>query len=144
MHGNACRTQLRLNIQVSRILVAFVVLVAWLGGCAAGPTAEQLATADYGTPITEADAKAKAQVWMRGVLKDPMSAQYEWETFERGWVSKGLLYGGGYLYGYRLNGRVNARNSFGGYVGPRRYLFMLRDGDIAAVWGEQAYTNGGQ
>jgi len=67
-----------------------------LGGCATGPTAEQLASADYGAPITEVEAKAKAKAWVRGILKDPESARYEWDSFGQGWANQGLLYGGGY------------------------------------------------
>ncbi|MEM6553985.1 MAG: hypothetical protein AAF750_17860 [Planctomycetota bacterium] len=119
------------------------LMLTMLGGCATGPTAEQLASADYGASITEADATAKAEAWVRGILKDPESARYEWDSFGQGWATNGLINGGGYLYGYRLEGRVNARNSFGGYTGHRRYLFMFRDGEIAAVWGEQDHTNGG-
>ncbi|MCC7146095.1 MAG: hypothetical protein IT443_06585 [Phycisphaeraceae bacterium] len=114
-----------------------------LGGCATGPTASQLANADYGTPITESAAKAKAEAWMRGILKDPESASFEWASFKQGWAAEGLFYGGGYLYGYLLDGWVNARNSFGGYTGRKRYVFMFHNGEIAAVWGETEGTSGG-
>ena len=60
--------------------------------------------------------------------------------FFRGWSGQGVLRGGGYLYGYRLEGRVNARNSFGGYAGAKEYAFMFHDGEITAVWGEERYA----
>lgn len=126
------------------ILSLFVCLgLVGVSGCAMTPTAEQLANADYGVPIPKEDAVAKAEQWVRGVLKDPDSARFEWNQFEKGWARNGLAYGGGYTFGYLLTGNVNARNSFGGYVGARKYQFIFRDGEIAAILGETVLSGGG-
>lgn len=113
-----------------------------LGGCATRPSApleptpEQLASADYGEPLPEEEAKAKAEQWLLDVLKDPESARIEWEQFERGWGRNQRRGEGRFLYGYVLLGKVNARNSYGGYTGAKQYKFLFRDGEIAGVWQE--------
>lgn len=126
-----------------KTLPLWLLACVLLGGCVTGPSAEQLANADYGEPIAEDEAKAKAERWIRGVLKDPESARFEWHRFGKGWVHNGLAYGGGYTFGYLLVGDVNARNAFGGYVGRRKYQVVFRDGEIVGVWAERPYTNGG-
>ncbi len=126
-----------------KMLPLWLFACVLLGGCVTGPSAEQLANADYGEPISEQEARAKAERWVRSILKDPESARFQWDRFGQGWVSNGLLNGGGYTYGYLLLGRVNARNSFGGYTGDRNYKFIFRDGEIVGAWGERPYSNGG-
>lgn len=121
-------------------LLAIIVLVqcAFLNGCASGPpTQAEFAKADYGSSISQQDAQSKAEAFMRGILKDPMSAQYEWGSVERGWARDAPFSGGTLYWGYKLDARINARNSFGGYGGAKQYMFMFHDGDLIGVWGEQ-------
>jgi hypothetical protein len=37
---------------------------------------------------------------------------------------------GGYWLGYRVDVMVNAKNSFGGYVGAKKYTFWFRDNQL--------------
>lgn len=53
-------------------------------------------------------------------LKDPYSAQY---TFDYNTLSKGK---GGKLSGM-ICGTVNAKNSYGGYAGPKQYSAFVTD-----------------
>lgn len=124
-------------------LLGVAVVSVFLIGCASGPpTAEQLANADYGTPISQVDAEAKATTWLRSVLKDPESAQIDWGQVEKGWARHAPIDGGGLIFGYKMDAQINARNSFGGYTGYKPYLFMFKDGELKNVWGQQTLRSG--
>mgnify|MGYP005851583673 CR=1 FL=1 len=115
-------------------LLGITIVSIFLVGCASGPpTAEQFANADYGTPITQTDAEAKATALVRTFLKDPDSALFDWDQVERGWVRDVSLFGGELSFGYILRGQINARNGFGGYTGYKPYLFMFKNGEIVEV-----------
>ena len=129
---------------MNRALEAISLLGSvFLVGCAASPpTAEELAKADYGTPITQQAAQDKALSWLKVVLKDPSSAQYEWGTVQQGWARTAPIEGGELVWGYRLDAKVNAKNSFGAYIGYKPYFFMFRNGELDSVWGEQTIGSG--
>jgi hypothetical protein len=128
---------------VKTVLSSLIVCVALAGltGCRSTPTQEQLANADYGKPMEKSTAVHIAESWLTGVLKDPESARHNWNTFDKGWVRKRWL-SGEFLFGYVLKGTVNAKNSFGGYSGPRRYVFLFNDGSLVGVWGEEKAQGG--
>lgn len=114
-----------------------VFLAVWItigSGCASAPTAEQLANADYGTPMMQADAEAVAEEWLRYQLFDAESARFEWDGVERGWIREAPIHGGQLRFGYQLTGRINAKNRMGGYVGFKPYLFLFFDGEIGSVY----------
>jgi len=114
------------------------MLVGLLVGCASGPpTAEELAAADYGTPVSQEDAEAAANAWLEGHLKDPLSAQKRWKPVYQGWLREAPIHGGSFRFGYRLDGEINARNSFGGYTGFKPYTFMFHNGTIVSIYGQQ-------
>jgi hypothetical protein len=71
--------------------------------------------------IAEAVA-AKAVSLMR--LKDPESARITEVTVESPMVWKGDP--GGPWVGWQIGFYLNAKNSFGGYVGPQRIIVLLR------------------
>jgi len=116
------------------------VLLVFAAACQSAPTREQLASADYGTPIAQDEAEARATAWLQSVLKDPDSLRASWGRVEPGWQRDGLF--GGILYGYRLTGDINARNSFGGYTGSKGYIFMFRDGILVHAWKLTGDVNG--
>lgn len=105
-----------------------------LTGCAVGPTKQEIAKADYGRPIAEQSAQAIASAWAKGVLKDPGSARFAWGKFYKGGRTPSVFEKGGTIFGYILEGRVNARNSFGGYTGYRRWVFIFHNGYVVAVF----------
>ena len=129
---------------MNRVLIALLLLSSmFFVGCAASPpTADEFAKADYGSPITQQAAQDKAQSWLKGVLKDPSSAQYDWGTVQQGWARTAPIEGGKLIWGYRLDAKINARNSFGGYNGYKPYLFMFKNSELHAVWGEQVLGSG--
>lgn len=122
-------------------LIALIPVV--LVGCAsAPPTQQELASADYGRAISQQAAQDLAQTYLRGALKDPLSAQYEWGQVQRGWVKDSPLQGGKATFGYTLNVKINARNSFGGYVGFKPYMFVFRNEMLVQVWAENDIGGG--
>ena len=103
-----------------------------LAACQTGPpTEEELASADYGTPITQEDAEARATSWLGTYLRDPESLRAHWEPVVKGWQRD---FGGQLYFGYRMVGSINAKNGFGGYVGAEPFVFLFHNGALAHVW----------
>lgn len=107
-------------------LLACVLLAA----CATAPI--EPSAIDYGaTPVHYMDAVHR---YFTQTLKDPASAQYQdVAPPERGYIKNGLLYGGGKTYGWLVNVTVNAKNSYGAYVGFRTYSFLFRGEQLVDV-----------
>lgn len=114
-----------------------ITLFLFLASCALNPTAEQIAAADYGAPITEEKAISIADQFLENRLKDKSSAKIEWGSFNKSWLREGIIHGGGTKYGYQLMARVNAKNSFGGYTGWKQYVFLLRDDRVVSAYAER-------
>jgi hypothetical protein len=92
--------------------------------------------ADYGVAPSTADAQRAVEMYLRRSLKDPASMMVEYvKGPEQRWMS----FLGTTQFGYAVCAFVNAKNSFGGYVGARPYVFMIHDGTVA-----QAYSGDGQ
>jgi hypothetical protein len=112
-------------------------LIILLAGCAApfqgGPSKEEFEKADFGPP--PARPEDAIRTYMKEVLKDPFSAQYEFASPEKAWFGKegGLLVSRDIQYGWRVIARVNAKNSFGGYVGWQTWIFTFRNGQLMQV-----------
>jgi hypothetical protein len=122
----------------------FVMWCLVLAGCATAPTSEQLAMANYGTPIEQADAEQRAKNYLQTALKDPYSAQIRWAPVERGWMREAPIHGGALKFGYILNAGINAKNSYGGYTGEKAYRFLFINGNLESVYGESTEYIGGQ
>lgn len=123
------------------LMLTFISII--LAACASGPpTKEELASADYGSVISQSDAQQKAQSFLSNRLKDPYSAQYQWGNVYQGWIRHAPIHGGGLVFGYILDVNVNAKNSFGGYVGFKPYRFVFYNGAIKTVYGQQELDGG--
>ena len=122
------------------ILVAVCLLLGSLiTGCASAPSAEQLANADYGLRPSEAVARSKAEAYIRDRLKDPESARITWGTIAKGWFRQGF---GKTRFAWLLPSEVNAKNSFGGYVGDKPWHFFFRGDEIVGIG--EPYTSVGR
>ena len=118
------------TIRPPQVALAFLLTIA--SACASGPPkADELARADYGSPIVQQDAETKATAWLGTALRDPDSLRASWEPVKQGWQRD---FGGDLYFGYRMAGRVNAKNGFGGYAGAQQYVFMFFNGNLAHVW----------
>jgi hypothetical protein len=85
-----------------------------------------------GPAPTQYQAEIAAQSYTQQVgLKDPTSAQIR-NVQVGGTIQwyRGLVNGGGYDHGWEVSFDMNARNSFGGYVGFRRITILYVNGTI--------------
>ena len=117
-------------------ILAAVAAMVMITGCAITPTVEEMAAADYGTPIAQIEAQTRAESALKRTLKDPYSARFRWGTVKPGWVNvdpMGEVFGAtDFRYGYFLGGTVNAKNGFGAYVGERPCFALFHDGELVA------------
>lgn len=116
-----------------RILLAALVFVI-LAGCASKPTPEQIQAADYGASVYQADAENAVKGFFNVYLKDPESARYSFGTVYRGYMVGSVFEGRKVEGGFLLDVTVNAKNSYGGYVGAKPYKFLLRNDKLIGGW----------
>ena len=112
------------------ILVALFCLT----GCSTTLTQAEMDSADYGYAISQEGAESAALQFLHNYLKDPQSALCEWKPIYKGGRKDGLINGNKSHFGYVLDGKVNAKNSYGGYVGYKNWEFMFHDGKIEAIY----------
>lgn len=119
---------------------AMVLTAGTMTACARMPTQDELSHLNYGQPVSQESAESQAKEYLSRRLKDPYSAVYEWQRVDTGWVKAPPILGGGIDAGWVLKGTVNAKNSFGGYVGAKPYQFMFSNGYLTHVWSVDAQT----
>lgn len=124
------------------LFLLFVLTIA--GACVIGrPTPEQLAVADCG-PYPD-DWETIVKGYYSRVLFDPYSAVYQFSGLpQRGWAAAPRMGGGpleellgGYapVFGWEVQGLVNAKNRFGAYVGARPFIVLIRNGQVVNAVG---------
>jgi hypothetical protein len=132
-----------------------LTLLATTAVCPAGynppfPTPQQIATADYGAPLT-IDWQAAIRGWFfrRGkdpwffkTVQDPLSAQYLIKSPPQKGYTQTVLRGT--MFGYCTIVEVNAKDSYGFYTGFMPYLFVFKNNHIIKVGepGEFNYHTG--
>ena len=126
-------------------LILWVLCGCMMGTQYAPPSQQQLAAIGYGAPLT-GDYKKAIQGLFLDKLKDPLSAQYIYDSGgPKEWWTQDYI-GGALHVGYAVTFRMNSKNSFGAYVGFRKWLVLVRDNQIAAVtydgnpWSGEFYT----
>lgn len=107
-----------------------VVTIALLAGCASGPTPQDIANADYGSPIAQDQAETRIKQYFNGTLKDPYSAQYQFSPVQKGYIIGSAVEGKPLFAGYLISVNVNAKNSYGGYTGNQGYQFLFQNGAL--------------
>ncbi len=112
-----------------RVTLIFLSICLLLG-CAARPSPEELANADYGA--YPHDAQHVIDEYLAGYLKDPESARYKHlKGPRRMWAS----YFRSSKYGYGVCAYINAKNSLGAYTGRKLHFFLIRDGVVVRHYG---------
>lgn len=104
--------------------IGILVVCAALVGCAATrpPEFAVLSESDYGPePV---DARALVADHLKTYLKDPYSAQIEVLATGKVMVGGSLLTAAN--YGWGICATVNAKNSYGAYVGFRKHALIWR------------------
>jgi hypothetical protein len=105
-----------------------LVALSFISACASGPTQEQLASADYGRDIPPAECVSVAERVIADSLKDPGSAQFRHAQCFKGHWGSAPIFGMGVAFGWIQQGEVNAKNSYGGYVGFKAYQVLIKNG----------------
>lgn len=101
-----------------------------LSGCASLPTSAELAAADYGRDMSPDECIAVIEPALASTLKDPGSAQFKHVACYKGAMNSVPIMGLPVAYGWLQQGQLNAKNSYGGYVGFRNYMALLRNGAV--------------
>lgn len=106
----------------------FALIFVLFAGCTTTPALDK--TADYGP--TPTNAQAVIQSYFAQILKDPESVRYTgWTEPTKGYVRGPMYKGYPLTYGWLVGVNVNAKNSYGGYTGFKKYTFLMR-GDLIA------------
>ena len=103
-----------------------LILAGTLFGCAHLPTPEEIAHADYG-PFPD-NYEQIVKIYYSSVLKDPNSAIYKEITSPRTWALGNRLEGA--KFGYLVCVTLNAKNSYGGYVGYKTDALLIRNSAV--------------
>lgn len=107
-----------------------VIVGVCLGAAACGPNLADIPSQDFGYPPT-GDTSAAVRAFMVPLLKDADSARYRKVGGPvKGWTREALITGGHLEVGWAECYMINAKNSFGGYVGFKSYLFLFREGQL--------------
>lgn len=121
-----------------KLFTAFV-LAAILSGCGIAYESNKRAllkdpNLDYGPP-PPADYQDIEKQAILGFLKDPESARFKFYEPRKEIVMQGM---GKAVTAWVTKVDVNAKNSYGGYVGFTPYLYAWKDGKVIAKSGEVA------
>ena len=98
-----------------------IIFAFCLFGCMSTPSEKDLATVDFGSKPVNYEENIKNIIGAK--LKDPFSAQYKFGNPRKGYRKGGLTFD--IAYGWIVPVQVNAKNSFGGYVGFENLYFMI-------------------
>jgi hypothetical protein len=124
-----------MNIQ-AMLLTVLGTAAVYLTGCAnyvnnaPFPTAHQIATADYGAPLT-IDWQAAVKRWVLKKVADPLSLRYIFTGQPHKGYTRTAL--NGTIFAYFTVVRVNAKDSSGAQTGFLTYLFIFRNNHIIKV-----------
>ncbi len=116
-------------------IISLLLPVLILSGCASAPTSSQLSHLNYGAPPMDYEATIKQ--YFDGVLIDPQSAYYNFETPRKFWYNGAFLFGSKLYVGYLVRVGVDSKNRFGGYMVEKQYGFIMKDGHIVKVLRER-------
>jgi hypothetical protein len=97
-----------------------------LSACVGLPSTEQIAAADYGQYPQDYEVIVKKYYSL--ILKDPDSVKYQnFSTPKKSWVGSKFS---GARYGYLVCTTLNAKNSYGAYVGYKQDALLIKNGDV--------------
>jgi len=115
-------------MKVGKTVLIVIAVLGTVTACATMPTEEEMAKADFGAYMTQTECENSARKVMNILLKDPGSAQYQFGKCKKQGFSSVPILRLPKQYGYAIEFTVNAKNSFGGYTGAKRYLFLFKNG----------------
>ncbi|MDC9588351.1 hypothetical protein KKJ01_18770 [Xenorhabdus bovienii] len=106
-----------------------------LSGCVMPqpPTQAEMASANYGE--LPANYEALIQNFLYSNLKDPYTAQYRFLKPFKGYAQNGAWVQSkeSIKYGWIIPFYLNAKNSYGAYIGEKKYFFIYSNGRLYDV-----------
>lgn len=114
-------------------VTALITTTLAVTGCTSSPVdPAKVASGDYGDFPTNYQETVKG--YFQQTLKDPYSAQYKFGTPYKGYLREAPINGGQpSVYGYIVDCSVNAKNSYGGYVGDKFYRMFLKSNTVTPI-----------
>lgn len=101
-----------------------LISLSVLAGCVSNPTSMEINNGDYGAAPSKELYEAKIKSYQEQRLKDPDSAKYRFSEPHKGWCK----FDGKVNYGWIVDYTLNAKNSFGGYVGQKPQFAFVKNG----------------
>lgn len=101
-----------------------LISLSVLAGCVSNPTAMEINNGDYGAVPNKELYEAKIKSYQEARLKDPDSAKYRFSEPHKGWCK----FDGKVNYGWIIDYTLNAKNSYGGYVGQKPQFAFVKNG----------------
>jgi len=114
-----------------RAFFPYIASALLLSGCATAVSKQEAATARF-EPLPD-NYQQLIREFNVGRLKDPYTAVYRFGQPRRGYWQDGIALGGKKHFGYIVPVGINARNSFGGYVGEQMFYYGYENGRIVGV-----------
>ncbi len=110
------------------LTVAMCVLFT---SCSSMPTTTQIKSAEIGTAPSDDVVKSAVNGYLNRTLKDPASAQVGYSKVYKTAYRRNAFSSPKFAWGVTCS--VNARNSYGGYVGSQSYCFYFLDDKLVAI-----------
>ena len=108
-------------------LVYTVVLAAAVSGCSSAPTEQEVASADFGLSMSEAECLAVAKSFIRSRMGDPKSVVFDDLKCYRGLEGRVPIARVEATYGYRFAGNVDSKGDIGRYTGLTPFSGIVRN-----------------
>lgn len=102
-----------------------ILLSFFLTSCATGPTPIQREYAKDLPPMHQEECEELARMVIEDRLKDPESARFQFGKCRPAWLKSVPIMGMGAQYGHYIEGKVNAKNSYGGYTGFTNFYVLM-------------------
>jgi len=91
---------------------------------------QEITALDPGLKPDQQAAETNVRGYLTTALKDYDTARINFHPVRKGWQKDGSLRGGKLHAGWMLVVDVNAKNSYGGYTGFKRYWFFFEGGSM--------------
>ena len=109
------------------LLLMTIACIGLTAGCA--PSREQIQNAYYGPYPTDCEQLVREEVSRQ--LYDPYSAQFVFlNAPQMGFIITPLMKT---EYGWRGEFTLNAKNLYGGYIGAKTLIYLIRDGKVISI-----------
>jgi hypothetical protein len=114
------------------LIVTALILLTGTRICIAEPDAAEAAAFDYGQMPSET-YKDQITDYFNQTLKDPYSAHIKMNKPRRAWYQTPPIWGSRTYFGWVVAVKVNAKNSYGAYIGDEPYIFVFHGDKITHI-----------